>query len=141
MRKLIGINGAWIKTDHKGVLIVATTQESEYHTYPIAWGLVDSENNVSLTWFLEKLKKLIPDSLEITFISDRNQCIHHAVCQIYPMAHHGACCFNVKHNIKHKFKNSAPLKYYTDASATYCIEEYTVHFNEIRKDIQGWLSF
>ncbi|XP_062081024.1 uncharacterized protein LOC133785825 [Humulus lupulus] len=73
MRKIIGIDAAWIKTKHKGVLLVATTQDSEYHTYLIAWGLVDSENNASWTWFLEKLKELIPDSSDLCFISDRHQ--------------------------------------------------------------------
>ena len=37
MRKVIGIDGAWIKTKYKGVLMVATTQDSEYHSFPIAW--------------------------------------------------------------------------------------------------------
>ena len=36
MRKVIGVDGAWIKTQHKGVLLVAATQDSEYHSYPIA---------------------------------------------------------------------------------------------------------
>ena len=49
MRKVIGIDGAWIKTKYKGVLMVAATQDSEYHNYPIAWGLSDTENNDSWT--------------------------------------------------------------------------------------------
>ena len=49
MRKVISIDAAWIKTKQKGVLLVATTEDSEYQSYPIAWGLVDGENNTSWT--------------------------------------------------------------------------------------------
>ena len=36
MRKVIIVDGARIKTQHKGVLLIAATQDSEYHSYPIA---------------------------------------------------------------------------------------------------------
>ena len=36
MRKVISVDGARIKTQHKGVLLIAATQDSEYHSYPIA---------------------------------------------------------------------------------------------------------
>ena len=68
MRKAIGVDKAWIKTQQKRVILVAATQDSECHTYPIAWGVIDSENNASWTWFLEKLKELIFDEPELCFI-------------------------------------------------------------------------
>ena len=90
IRKVIGVDGAWIKTQHKGVLLVATTQDNEYHSYPIACGVVDNENNASWAWFLEKLKELVPDEPELCFISDRNQSIQYVVRSIYPLAKHEA---------------------------------------------------
>ena len=36
LRKVIGVDGAWIKTHNKRVLLVAATQDSEYYSYPIA---------------------------------------------------------------------------------------------------------
>ena len=100
MRKVISVDEAWIKTQHKGVLLVAATHDSEYHSYPIAWGVVDSENNASWTWFLEKLKELIPDEPELCFISNRNQSIHYAVRSVYPLSKHRACFWHVSMNIK-----------------------------------------
>ena len=37
MRKVIGIDGVLIKTQHKELIVVVTTKDSEYHTYP-TWG-------------------------------------------------------------------------------------------------------
>ena len=36
MRKVIGVDEAWIKIQHKRVLLIAATQDSENHSYPIA---------------------------------------------------------------------------------------------------------
>lgn len=132
MRKVIGIDGAWIKTKFKGVLLVATTQDSEFHTYPLAWGLVDRENNSSWTWFLEKLKELIPDDPNLCFISDRCISIEHAVGVVYPQASHGACYFHVKMNIIHKFKSEASITKYCRAAEAYTLQEFEKHFNELR---------
>jgi hypothetical protein len=131
MRKVIGIDGAWIKTKYKGVLMVAATQDSENHSYPIAWGLGDTENNDSWTWFFEKLKEVIPDSSEICFISDRNQSISYAVSHVYPMAQHGACYYHVMMNIKNRFKSAASLGVFKAAAESYCLEEFDKHFSDM----------
>ena len=133
MRKVIGIDGSWIKTPHRNVLVVATTEDSEFHTYPLAWGLIDTENNAAWTWFLEKLKELIPDSLELCFISDRNQSIFNAVARVYPMSHHGACYWHVMQNIKHRFHSSASLKMHKAAAEAYSVTEFSKYFEEIRR--------
>ena len=44
MRKVIDIDGTFLKGPYKGVLLVATTQDGNNKCYPIAWGIVDSEN-------------------------------------------------------------------------------------------------
>ncbi|GMN44818.1 hypothetical protein TIFTF001_014009 [Ficus carica] len=131
MRKVIGIDGAWIKTKYKGVLMVAATQDSEYHSFPIAWGLGDTENNNSWTWFFEKLKEVIHDSSELYFISDRNQSISYAVSHVYPMAQHGACYYHVMMNIKNRFKSAASLGVFKVAAEAYCLEEFEKHFSDM----------
>ena len=127
MRKVIGIDGAWVKNKYKGVLMIATSQDSEFHSYPIAWGLGDTENNESWTWFLEKLKEVIPDNSELCFISDRNQSIGNAVSRVYPLAHHGACMYHVMLNIKSRFKSSASLEKFKEAAEAYRVDEFNKH--------------
>ena len=49
MRKVIDIDGTFLKGSYKGVLLVATTQDVNSKCYPIAWGIVDYENEDSWT--------------------------------------------------------------------------------------------
>lgn len=93
----------------------------------------DIENNESWTWFLEKLKEVIPDNPELCFISDRNQSIGNAVSHVYPMAHHGACIYHIMLNIKSRFKSSASLQKFVEAAEAYRVDEFYKHFNDIRQ--------
>ncbi|KAL5577876.1 hypothetical protein UlMin_019575 [Ulmus minor] len=70
MRKVVGIDGTFLKSQYKGVLLVAMAQDGNGQCYPIAWGIVDSENEDAWTWFLSKLKEVIGDSDELACISD-----------------------------------------------------------------------
>ncbi|XP_062112595.1 uncharacterized protein LOC133823755 [Humulus lupulus] len=47
MRKVIAVDGTWWKTKYKGVMLIATTQDGNFHQYPIAWAIVDSEWHLS----------------------------------------------------------------------------------------------
>ena len=98
--------------------------------------MVDSENNASWAWFLEKLKELVLDEPELCFISNRNQSIQYAVRSIYPLAKHGACFWHVSMNIRHRFKSGASIGIYKRAAEAYRVEEFNKHFDELR---QGFL--
>ena len=69
-RKIISINGTFLKTSYKSCLLVATTQDGNRHCYPIAWAVVDSENDTSRswTWFLSKLQEFVPNTNDLVFI-------------------------------------------------------------------------
>ena len=42
MRKVICLDGTFLKSTCKGTLLVATCQDGNYNCYLIAWGVVDS---------------------------------------------------------------------------------------------------
>ncbi|XP_062080339.1 uncharacterized protein LOC133785096 [Humulus lupulus] len=51
MRKVIAVDETWLKTKYKGVMLIATIQDGNFHQYPIAWVVVDSENDASWSWW------------------------------------------------------------------------------------------
>ncbi|XP_075492536.1 uncharacterized protein LOC142530597 [Primulina tabacum] len=61
MRKVISVDGTFLKCKYRGCSLVATAQDGDFHQFPIAWAIVDSENDDSWTWFLQKLKEFIND--------------------------------------------------------------------------------
>ncbi|KAL5568592.1 hypothetical protein UlMin_025167 [Ulmus minor] len=71
MRKVVGIDGTFLKGQYRGVLLVATTQDGNGQCYPLAWGIVDSENENVWTWFLTQLKEVIGNTDELALISNR----------------------------------------------------------------------
>ncbi|XP_075483807.1 uncharacterized protein LOC142523961 [Primulina tabacum] len=73
MRKVVSIDGTWLKGKYNGVLLVASAQDGNYHQYPLAWGIVDVECTSSWSWFLTKLLEVVPDEDELVIISDRHK--------------------------------------------------------------------
>ncbi|XP_048634985.1 uncharacterized protein LOC106350404 [Brassica napus] len=72
MRRVIVIDGTFLKNKYKGVLLVATALDGNSNLYPIAFGIVDSENERSWEWFMRQLKVVIADDHDLAFISDRH---------------------------------------------------------------------
>ena len=44
MRKVVRIDSTFLKGQYWGVLLVATTQDDNGQCYPLAWAIIDSEN-------------------------------------------------------------------------------------------------
>ena len=131
MRKVVGIDGTFLKSQYKGVLLVATAQDGNGQCYPIAWGIVDSENEDAWTWFLSKLKEVIGDSDELAFISDRALSIKKAISNVFDKAHHDACAWHVSQNVKNKFKCADIMGSYRNAMNAYRIEDFKGYMIEI----------
>ena len=75
MREILGLDGAFMKGPYPGQLLTAVTVDPNNGIYPLAYGLVETENTESWTWFLTQLG----DDLDLyrnshfTFISDRQK--------------------------------------------------------------------
>ena len=91
MRKVIVIDATFLKTIYGGMLVIATSQDPNHLHYPIAFGVIDSENHASWNWFFRKLISIIPDDPKLVFISDRHGSIIKGVADVFPKASHGHC--------------------------------------------------
>ncbi|XP_056845640.1 uncharacterized protein LOC130496938 [Raphanus sativus] len=99
MRRVIVIDGTFLKSKFKGVLLVATALDGNSNLYPIAFGIVDSENHQSWEWFMRQLKVVVADGNGLAFISDRQGSIAKAVENVYPLAAHGICIHHLLNNV------------------------------------------
>ena len=131
MWKIVGIDGMFLKSQYKEVLLVAMAQDGNGQCYPIAWGIVDSENEDVWTWFLSKLKEVIGDSNESAFISDMALSIKKEISNVFDKAYHGACAWHVSQNVRNKFKYADITGSYWNAVNAYKIEDFKGYMVEI----------
>ncbi|XP_010451595.1 PREDICTED: uncharacterized protein LOC104733738 [Camelina sativa] len=100
IRKVIVVDGTFLKNKYKGVLLVATAVDGNSNLYPIAFGIADSENDASWKWFLMQLRVVIADDKDLAFVSDRHISIGKMIEKIYPLAKHGICIHHLIGNVK-----------------------------------------
>ncbi|XP_073152712.1 uncharacterized protein [Henckelia pumila] len=132
MRKVIAIDGTFLKGKYKGVLLVATAQYGDFYQYPIAWGVVDSETTESWTWFLKNLQELIPDDERLLIISDRHQGIINVVANVYENAHHGYCVWHLSQNIKSKFRKTGASESFARIAHLYKSSEFDSQYADMK---------
>ncbi|XP_075507446.1 protein FAR-RED IMPAIRED RESPONSE 1-like [Primulina tabacum] len=132
MRKVVSIDGTWLKGKYNGVLLVASTQDGNYHQYPLAWGIVDVVCTSSWSWFLTKLLEVVPDEGELVIILDRHQGIINAVSSVYRNAHHGHCMWHVSQNMKTRCKKKGATEMFLHIAKIYKHVEFDIVYNDFR---------
>ncbi|XP_052290846.1 uncharacterized protein LOC127900276 [Citrus sinensis] len=91
-----GDDGTHLKGLYRGSMFVATCLDGNNQFYPLAIGIMDSENNDALEWFMMKLHGVIGDRPELVIISDRCTAIRRAVLKVFHNATDGVCFYHVK---------------------------------------------
>ncbi|XP_024014045.1 uncharacterized protein LOC112088121 [Eutrema salsugineum] len=90
LKPVVVVDGTHLTGKYKGCLLTASRQDSNYQVFPIAFAVVDAESDQTWRWFFEKLVDIIPDSSDLTIISDRHGGIAKAKKKWYPQSHHGS---------------------------------------------------
>ncbi|XP_062085852.1 uncharacterized protein LOC133791959 [Humulus lupulus] len=103
-RPVLCVDGTFLKTKYGGQMLCAVALDANNHLYPVAFGIVDSENHDSWKYFMSKLKEAIGEVEDLAFVSDRHASITHALETIFPDACHGACYHHISMNVVAKFK-------------------------------------
>lgn len=110
LRRVLVVDGTHLSGKYKGVLLTASREDANFQVFPLAFAVVDSENDDSWTWFFEKLERIIADSITLTILSDRHQSIYVAKSCVFPKAHHGACIVHLERNVTARFKSKGLAK-------------------------------
>ncbi|XP_073317938.1 uncharacterized protein [Primulina huaijiensis] len=142
MRKIIAIDGTFLKGKYRGVLLLATAQDEDLHQYPIAWAVVDSENEMSWTWFLQKLHELIPDDPDFVIISDIHAAIISSVAVVYKHSHHLHCTWHLSQNIvTHCGKKGGGVELFMQTTYACKMSDFNMLYEKLKNQYPSVASF
>ncbi|CAL5376964.1 unnamed protein product [Camellia sinensis] len=84
---------------YKGHLLAATSKDGNQGLFPLAFAIVDAENQDNWMWFLSQLLKAVGSGRRLTFVSDRQHGLLDALSVVFPNAHHAYCLNHLKRNL------------------------------------------
>ncbi|KAL2532005.1 Uncharacterized protein Adt_05356 [Abeliophyllum distichum] len=99
-RKVIGLHGCFLKSEYGGQLLSTVGIDGNNAMFPIAYVVVDTENEKNWTWFLSLLRcdLHISNPFQWTFISDKQKGLMQAVRTLFEESEH-------KTYVRHLYKN------------------------------------
>ncbi|XP_010467704.1 PREDICTED: uncharacterized protein LOC104747717 [Camelina sativa] len=136
LRKVIVIDGTAMKGKYKGCLVAASGQDGNLQIYPLAFGVVEVENDAGWVWFLKNLSKFVPDEEDLVLASDRHASIYSALAKVYPLAHHAACSVHLFRNVNHKFKSGGLANLVSKAGRAYTVGDFRYWWRQIEETKQ-----
>ena len=111
-RPLLGLDGTYLKTCFQGILLAATGVDANGSLYPLAYAVVDAENDDNWLWMLQYLRQIVethaPQFLEpnvLTLLSDRQKGLIDGVENVFPNSPHGYCLRHLEANFHKQFKH------------------------------------
>ncbi|KAL2922094.1 Transposase for insertion sequence element IS406 [Bienertia sinuspersici] len=99
-RRIICVDAAFLKTFLGGQILSAIGRDPNDQMFPIAWTVVEGENNLSWEWFFTHLQSCLDlgDGTRLAIVSDEHPAILSAVQTVLPQAEHRHCARHVYAN-------------------------------------------
>ena len=145
-RPLLGLDRTYLKSKYLGTLLLATGFDGDGALFPLAFGVVDEENDDNWMWFLSELHNLLEVNTEnmprLTILSDRQQGIVDGVEANFPTAFHGFCMRHLSDNFRKEFNNTMLVNLLWEAANALTIigfEGKVLEIEEISQDAAYWI--
>lgn len=142
-RPNISVDGTFLKCKFVGTLLTASTTDGNNQIFPLAFSIVDSENDASWKWFFENIKNSFGDRENLVIVSDRHLSIPKAVLSIFPNVEYCICMQHLLGNLKLSYKDSLIDKIYKTCARAYTVDEFEFNMRlmeSIYPTIRGYLS-
>nr|XP_025887254.1 uncharacterized protein LOC104647957 isoform X2 [Solanum lycopersicum] len=105
-RPVVVVDGAHLSGAYKRTFVSASTLDGAGCIFPLAYGVVDTENDCSWKWFFEQFKHAFGNRKDMCVVSDRNESIMKSVRIVFPDVPHYACIWHLWKNVCGNFKRS-----------------------------------
>ncbi|KAI4350092.1 hypothetical protein L6164_010613 [Bauhinia variegata] len=145
-RPLLGLDRTYLKSKYLGTLLLATGFDGDGALFPLAFGVVDEENDDNWMWFLSELHNLLEINTEnmprLTILSDRQKGIVDGVEANFPTAFHGFCMRHLSDSFRKEFNNTVLVNLLEQAAQALTVIEFEakiLEIEEISQDAAYWI--
>ncbi|OWM67290.1 uncharacterized protein LOC116208500 [Punica granatum] len=145
-RPLLGLDRTYLKSKYLGTLLLATGFDGDGALFPLAFGVVDEENDDNWMWFLSELHNLLEINAEnmprLTILSDRQKGIVEGVEANFPTAFHGFCMRHLSESFRKEFNNTILVNLLWEAAHALTVIEFeakVLEIEEISQDAAYWI--
>ncbi|XP_059307035.1 uncharacterized protein LOC132058595 [Lycium ferocissimum] len=132
-RPIVVVDGSHIKIAYNGTFVSASTMDGAGNILPLAYGVIDSENDKSWTWFFEQFKEAYGLRESMCVVSDRHESIIKAVSKVYPNVPYFVRIWHLWKNVYNKYRKSDKVLsgvYYAMAKA-YTQDEFDMLMEKV----------
>ncbi|CAK8574527.1 unnamed protein product [Lathyrus sativus] len=144
---VVALGGIQLKSKYLSTFLSATSFDADGGLFPLAFAVVDVENDESWTWFLSELHKALEVNiecmLEIIFLSDGHKGIVDAIRRKFPKSSHAFCMRYLSESIGKEFKNSRLIHLLWKAAyatTTIAFKEKMAEIEELSPEAANWLQ-
>ncbi|KAA0067552.1 protein FAR1-RELATED SEQUENCE 2-like [Cucumis melo var. makuwa] len=130
---VISVDGAAMKNNYLGTLISACTIDGNSQIVPLAFAVVDSENDLSWSWFFRNLKTVFREHNEMVIVSDAHKSIENGFNAVYEIAEHGLCAFHLLKNLKKNHKSLHMKDLFNKCARAYTPLEFEYYVRQLEQ--------
>lgn len=133
-RRVIGLDGSFLKGQCKGELLTAIGRDANNQVYPIAWAVVEVENKNNWKWFLE----LVDEDLGLEggrgmcVISDQHKGLLEASKEILPHCEHRQCARHIYANFRKTYSGVEFRNLFWAAAKSTTEGEFKINMGKIK---------
>ncbi|XP_070006963.1 uncharacterized protein [Nicotiana sylvestris] len=132
---VVVVDGTFLKSACRRIMLTASTMYATGTIFPLAYAVVDSENDASWKWFFEQFKQAYGERPSMCVVSDRNESILKATSIVYSGMPHCSCMWHIWTNIRSKFKKGHLQLHelYFATTRSYTLDEFNERMSKIEE--------
>nr|XP_016458495.1 PREDICTED: uncharacterized protein LOC107782161 [Nicotiana tabacum] len=134
-KQVVAVDGTFLKSVYRGIMLTTSTMDAASTILPLAYAVVDSENDASWKWFFKQFKQAYGERTSMCIVSDRNESILKATSIVYLGLPHYSCMWHIWTNIRAKLKKGH-LKLnelYFATARSYTLDEFNEWMSKIEE--------
>ncbi|XP_075095806.1 uncharacterized protein LOC142173845 [Nicotiana tabacum] len=118
-RPTIVVDGSFLKSTYRVTILTAFTQDAEGQILPLAYAIIDSQNDASWEWFFVQFRETYGQREGMCIVSDMHDGIWRATTIVYPKVPH---CASRAYTVKEFNRHMAELEAIDSRVKTYLMD-------------------